>query len=323
MRSFLLLLVFILSGTWLWAATVYYVHPDGTGSGMTWSDASADLASILIRAQTGDEIWVAAGTYTPTKDGDRYASFVVPDGVRVYAGFSGSETERYQRDWSKYPCILSGEIGEPGQGDNSYNVVFTQNVSSQTIVDGFLITAGYANGEVSKGGRTRGGGGWHDMAADGGVSKPVVSNCTFVGNRAMEGGAFYCNGEDGNSSPTFRNCRFLGNFAQLDGGAIFCDGRSESTNQVKLINCVFQDNMASYGAGIFVDNGFEDTGLTVEKCIFKKNNAVLWGGGIYYNFPVGGYFDFQMQDCQFEGNYPTDVNKNRFLSDADQGLAKR
>lgn len=304
-------------------AKVWFVHPEGRGSGMTWSDASPDLAWVLTQALWGDEVWVASGTYTPTTDGDRHISFVVKDGVRVYGGFSGTEVDRFQRDWGKNPCILSGEIGEPGQDDNTYNVIFTQNVGPQTVVDGFLITGGNANGEEAKGGRTRGGGGWHDMAADGGISEPLISNCTFLGNRGMEGGAFYCNGEDGNSSPTFRNCRFLGNFAKLDGGAIFGDGRSESTNKIKLFNCVFQDNMASYGAGIFFDNGFEDTALTIEKCIFKKNNAFLWGGAIYYSFPVGGFFDFQMQDCHFEGNYPTDVNKNRFLSDADQGLAKR
>ena len=322
MRLLLLFSVFLLLGVHSFAQ-IFYVHPEGKGNGMSWDEAASDLALILAQTEAGDEIWVAAGTYTATRSGDRNISFVIPNGVSVFGGFSGQETMRKQRDWSKNPTILSGEIGAPGEDDNTFNVVYTENVGPATRLDGFIIMGGNANGQVPKGGRIRGGGGWHDMAANGGKSRPHISNCTFLANKALEGGAFYCNGEDGSSSPIFSNCRFQGNFANVDGGAIFSNGRSESTSQVKLFNCIFQDNMASYGAGIFFDNGFNETGLTVENCIFKKNNAFLWGGGIYYSYPVGGDFDFQMHECHFESNYPTDVNKESFLSESDRGLAKK
>lgn len=315
---FLLFLLFALPAF----ATVYYVRPGGIGSGLSWGDASSDLSAILDKAQAGDEIWVAAGTYYPSSL-NRFASFHVKDGVRLFGGFSGRETERIQRDWGKNPTLLSGEIGAPGEEDNSYHVVYTKNAGPGTMVNGFIITGGNADGKVSKGARTRGGGGWFDEGTDGGISQPEIVNCTFLGNNGLEGGAFFGSGQNGSSSPTFTSCTFLGNRAKLDGGAVYSDGRDESTNEIKFINCVFQDNMSTYGAAIFVENGKDDTALLVERCIFKKNNAFLWGGGIYYNFPNGGYFDIRIQECIFEDNYPTDVNKNRFLNNPDQDLAKR
>ncbi len=139
MRSFTLYLVFLFSGYWSLANTIYYVRTDGTGSGLSWSDATPDLMSVLAKAEFGDEIWVAAGTYSPSKDGDRKASFCIRDGVKMYGGFTGSEYDRTSRDWGKNPTVLSGEIGNPGIDDNSYNVVFTQNVGPQTVIDGLGI----------------------------------------------------------------------------------------------------------------------------------------------------------------------------------------
>jgi predicted outer membrane repeat protein len=321
MKFFTLLLISFLSFETAFAAH-YFVHPHGQGSGSSWADASSDLAAILAHARSGDEVWVAGGTYTPSKNGDRQASFILREGVRVYGGFSGLETERTQRDWGKYPTILSGEIGEPGIDDNSFNVVFSENVSNLTVLDGFIITAGNASGEAPKGGRIRGGGGWHDRASDGGISSPYIANCTFLGNRALEGGGFFAGGSNGSSNPIFRNCRFLGNFAKVDGGAIYSDGRSGSTNHLQLFNCTFQDNMSTYGAGIYVENGNDVTGLTAERCVFKKNNAFLWGGGIYYG-PSNGHFELEILDCIFEENYPTDVNKRNFLSEPVRDVAKK
>ncbi len=324
MRSFTLSLVFLLSGYCSFANTIYYVRTDGTGSGLSWSDASPDLMSVLAKAEFGDEIWVAAGTYSPSKDGDRKASFCIRDGVKMYGGFTGSEYDRTSRDWGKNPTVLSGEIGNPGIDDNSYNVVFTQNVGPQTVIDGFVITLGNANGEDRTiGSRVRAGGGWYDLASDSGNSKPAISNCTFVLNHALEGGAFYANGFNGSSSPSFRNCSFFNNKARLDGGSVYCDGRGESTNVVYLFNCIFQNNYSSYGAGIYYGNGASQTTLMLEKCIFKENKATSWGGGISYTNASGGFFDFQMNECRFEKNYPTDVNKNLFLSEPDQDLARR
>lgn len=323
MKQILLSSLFLLFAVSL-SARIYYVRANAAGSGNSWNDASPNLQSVLAIAEPGDEIWVAAGTYTPTQTNDRHASFVIRDGISLYGGFQGWETERSMRDWAKYPTILSGEIGGPALEDNSFNIIYTRNVGPGTTINGFIIHRGNADGQVSKGQRTRGGGGWFDEATNGGVSQPVIANCTFLENQAMEGGAFFGSGQNGSSRPTFSNCHFLKNKAKVDGGAIYSDGRDGSTNQFALKNCRFEDNYSTYGAGIYLENGSDLTGLVVDRCVFINNVASLWGGGIYYNFPPpGGYFEFQIEDCLFEKNYPTDVNKNRFLNNTGRDLAKR
>ena len=42
-------------------AAVRYVKQGGTGNGTSWADASSDLKGVMNAAQSGDELWVAAG----------------------------------------------------------------------------------------------------------------------------------------------------------------------------------------------------------------------------------------------------------------------
>ena len=105
--------------------------PDGS----TWQQAFTDLHSALAAAGTGDEIWVAAGTYKPT-DGmpnpnDRNVSFHLKNQVGVYGGFNGTESTRAQRDWSANVTTLSGDIGAIGDvADNSASVITNSNIDS-------------------------------------------------------------------------------------------------------------------------------------------------------------------------------------------------
>jgi|GEM_PF-5788649 len=89
--------------------------PDGT----SWFTAFYDLHDALAIAQSGDEIWIAAGRYTPDRGtGDRKLSFRVPSGVQLYGGFGGWEWLREQRDWTVRETILSGDLnGDDGPAD--------------------------------------------------------------------------------------------------------------------------------------------------------------------------------------------------------------
>lgn len=78
---------------------VIYVHAvaPGGNDGTSWKDAYVDLQDALAVAQPGDEIWVAAGIYTPDRGtGDRSATFELVSGVGMYGGFAGWETRRNQ-----------------------------------------------------------------------------------------------------------------------------------------------------------------------------------------------------------------------------------
>jgi hypothetical protein len=82
------------------AATRYrFVNATGSGTCSSWADAcTLSYALDPSHVVTGDEIWVAAGTYRPSVRTDpndpRSATFQLKSGVAIYGGFAGVETRR-------------------------------------------------------------------------------------------------------------------------------------------------------------------------------------------------------------------------------------
>ena len=79
------------------SAAVRYVNANldsGANDGTSWADAYRGpqaLATAMGAAASGDEIWVAAGTYTASPT-SRTASHTLRNGVTVLGGFAGGET---------------------------------------------------------------------------------------------------------------------------------------------------------------------------------------------------------------------------------------
>lgn len=44
-------------------AKVYHVKQGGNGDGSSWQKASSDLQAMIDASSSGDEIWIASGTY--------------------------------------------------------------------------------------------------------------------------------------------------------------------------------------------------------------------------------------------------------------------
>ncbi len=276
------------------------------GTGDSWSNAMGDLNQALQQAEEGTQIWVAQGIYTPTSSDDRDVSFNIPEGIQVYGGFNGTETDLSQRNTKNNVTILSGEIGNKGIVDNSYTVVFFDKVSESTVLDGFTITAGNANGELEEANPSRCGGAVYINGSTG-ICKPVINNCSFVGNFGRDGAAVYNNGRNGESSPTFANCIFMNNEAGLDGGAIYNDGRLNGKSIPTLSDCTFERNMGTYGGAICNATESGTCNLILNNCLFKENAAYLRGGAVFsLNGDEKCYLE--MSDCQFENNFPDDQN---------------
>jgi hypothetical protein len=269
------------------AASIIYVDADATtgdNNGSSWEDAYTDLQTALANANDGDDIWVAAGTYTPGTA--RTDSFDLVDGVALYGGFAGNEISRDQRNWVLNETILSGEIGTDG---NSYHVV-TSTSTNAAILDGVTITGGNADGS-STGGNDRGGGiyNWN--------SSPTVTNCIFRDNSAFQGGGM----QNDNSSPTVTDCTFEYNSSIYAGGGMYNNNSSPMVTNCKFENnssndgggmqnynssptvtgCIFSENSAGYGGGMY---NLASSSPMVTNCVFSGNSAD-GGGGMYNNYP--------------------------------------
>lgn len=186
-----------------------FVTPTGSGDGSSWASA-ASLQSALSSAGSGDQVWVKEGTYKPTSGTSRDIYFKLKDGVAVYGGFVGTETLLSQRNFVTHVTTLSGDIGTANdQTDNSYHVVDTNGVSSTGILDGFTITAGYANGVTTI--ERKGGG----LVTTSGSA--TLNNLIVTGNSSQDaGGGMYSQ----TASPTLTNVTFSGNTTGTAGGGM-------------------------------------------------------------------------------------------------------
>ena len=270
--------------------------------GLSWKTAYSSLQSALEKAKSGDEIWVAGGTYIPHAT-DRNVSFQLKKNVAVYGGFAGTETDFSQRDFTKNPTVLSGNIGK---GDKTKNTATILKGSDGAVLDGFTICDAYATdkprmhllpSDIQK----------NDMEVGGGMRNfkvsPIVRNCIFKNNYSPKGGAVY-NIQDarakqqaqfinveftGNTAqirggavsndlgamPFFINCRFIGNRCGDKGGAVYNDFAASPI----LLNCLIQSNSAVSAGGIGNDGG--SSPLLVNVTIENNEASAGFGAGLY------------------------------------------
>ncbi|MDC1324702.1 hypothetical protein N8216_01570, partial [Flavobacteriaceae bacterium] len=299
------------------------IHVDktamGSNSGTSWTDAYTDLQAAIDAASIGDEIWVAAGTYLPTDapDGttssgatDRNNAFHLNKNLKIYGGFIGTETMLSERDWEANATLLSGDFMDDdmviGSGstlsitsnaENAYHVFITSSLDSTSLIDGFTVQGGNANGSFSISydgsdfSQTFGGGMYHINSSPGirnstfsrnaggfggGMysafsSSPSISNSSFSGNLVFRNGAGMLNT---NSSPSISNTSFSGNSAGSLGGGIL-----SSNSSLSITNSIFSGNSASnLGGAMYNDNSSLPS---ISNTTFSRNSATNNGGGIY------------------------------------------
>ncbi|MFQ5413909.1 MAG: hypothetical protein ACE5E6_05575, partial [Phycisphaerae bacterium] len=282
-----------------WGQIVWHVDDDAApgGDGQSWETAFLDLQTALGVAEPGAEIRVAAGVYRPDgASGNRSLSFNLVSGVSLLGGFAGlGGADPDARDPVLFVTTLSGDLlGDDGPdftntGDNSLHVVRGTGVGPTAVLDGFVVSAGNADGGAAPDGNGGGlllnGSGSPTIrdcvfAGNSGVSSGAVYNLggnpsfvrsRFTGNRAasLNGGAVY---NTANSNGVFSQCVFIGNTAETVGGAV-----SAFDGNATFRSCVFLGNMATHGGGISV----QGTGVvSVATSTFSQNMATTAGGGI-------------------------------------------
>lgn len=270
-------------------AGVIYVSnfASGANDGSSWENAFNDVQDALAAAQPGDEIWIAAGVYTPAPPGgSRDVSFEMRAGVALYGGFSGTETARDQRDWNTNITQLCGDLNfddgpdYSNRSDNSYQVIRAIRLDATAVLDGVWIVAGHADGPgfgAVPESRDQGSGmNVYDCA-------PLVENCTFTRNWSVNHGALNDHGHT-----TLINCEFRSNYSADFGAGLYVHHHSET----RAFHCRFVDNFAvNHGAGTY-SRSME--GALLENCVWINNRADRGAG--MYNAPdsatqiVGGAF---------------------------------
>ena len=175
--------------------------------------------------------------------------------------------------------------------ENSHSVVTGSGTYATSILAGFTITGGNADGTSPPWENDRGAGmyNWYgsptvtectfraNSAYSGGSGMhnagcaSTITKCKFTGNMAGWGGGGMSNA--GASNPSLSDCTFSGNRALMVGGGMCNNTQCSPT----LTNCTFIDNSADHGAGMV--NEYESH-ATVTNCAFRENQATITGGGI-------------------------------------------
>ncbi len=261
--------------------------------GACWSNAYTNLQDAIAVAGPTSEIWVAEGVYLPDvgqnqTDDDQNSSFVLPESVLLFGGFDGSETVREQRDFINNVTILSGDIDENDvnldgnntaetvadiMGQNAFNILET--TGDSVVLDGFTITAGFANDKPTN---SRRGGGINCSGTQ--STNNVFANNLWIANWAdNRGGASYsCHG-------TFLTSQFVANQSGDNGGAVYA-GFAANLEQVSFIGNAASGQAGALYAGM----------LNIDRGYFAANQAGTSAGAVY------SFIESTITNTLFRGN---------------------
>lgn len=306
LASTILITLLFLSGFTTYAQVTRYVKQGGTGNGSSWADASGDLQLMINSSTSGDQVWVARGTYKPNRKFEIASisgnhqdnTFTLKRGVNVYGSFAGTETTVNERKVDDNPTILSGDFSGNDiklngnqlattyseKSDNAYHVVVAYNYIG--VFDGFQIVNGNAvgTGSIEYQINRRYGGGIY-IANSGGIFRNIL----IMGSRATnQGGAIYMS----NSSTSLINLNIIWCYAG-EGGGIYAYECSSAIQNSIITGCYAGSN--SFGGGaITVDRNYP----ALVNCVIYDNHARTSGAA----FCIKAYSRLHVRNCIVRDN---------------------
>lgn len=315
-RLYILLTLLCASVSAMAQSKTYYVSPTakGTDDGSSWDNATT-LSTALNAAQAGDQIWVqgfesitqAEQIYFPaTTDG-----FTLKSGVQLYGGFKGDETSINDRETlgkpyqMKYRSVLSGDLNNDDEVDNT-NLIFPANTlrsdnvthvlsvdmapssgsnnnTYPTVINGFTITGGHADGTSEKGG------GIYISGDNTGGGNFRIELCFLFNNYATQGGAVYVSSEvqnRNNGESLINQCVVYNNAASErsavvnEGGGIYLAGEATVVNS-SIFNNKNGGLRISSGSKVVNSTIARNTGAGVDMTETPSGtnvyNSIIWG----------------------------------------------
>lgn len=316
-RFYILLTLLCASVSAMAQSKTYYVSPTakGTGDGSSWQ-STMKLADALEAAQANDQIWVqgfeqitsADQLYIAPTDG-----FSVKSGVQLYGGFKGDETSINDRETlgkpyqMKYRSVLSGDenikdtvdntnLIFPANGTRSDNAthVLTLNMDPKssgnnntypTVINGFTIAGGHADGTDEKGG------GIYIYGNNTGGGNFRIERCFLFNNYATQGGAVYVDAavkNVNNGESLINQCVVYNNAASErsavvnEGGGIYLAGEATVVNS-SIFNNKNGGLRISSGSKVVNSTIARNTGAGVDMTPNNANNdgsvfnSIIWG----------------------------------------------
>jgi hypothetical protein len=296
------------------AKTIYYVTATGTGDGSSWSNATNNIQPMIDKAVSGDEVWVAKGTYYPTTEtiarDPRSATFLLKTGVNMYGGFAGTETSISQRtladlnlDGKVDSCelvnttILSGDIdgvadvwtkttntngtwkwSVTGNENNCYHVV---TINDNNVIDGFSVIGGNANST-----NDNCGGGIYSVFS---YSSSHIINCSLTNCSASNngGGIYSCTTSTSCIYTYITNCSVSNCSAGTSGGGIYSYSSTTSTptffpfSMSTITNNTITNCSAGNNGGGIYDSSISAHLSYLTNNLISNCSADTNGGGIY------------------------------------------
>ena len=306
MKKSLLIISFLLS---LSVSAQIFVNASATGAndGSSWTDAYTDLQTALANDTNGDNIWIAAGTYTPGNSITSLFNLDQPN-VTLYGGFNGTENLLSERDTAINVTILSGDLNANDTGveyssngrDENAARILVINQPGCTI-DGITISGGHAvgtNGSSEEGSAIYANDAnvtikncivKENVVSRGGVIRVIdkfgttnIENTIISDNLGNFAPVLYSRASGGTLNINFINCLISGN--RKDGGASTNPGlvwfRQDLNRTIngKLINCTIVNNTSTNAGSSVAVSGTQANGgsanVEILNSIFQGNEAI-------------------------------------------------
>lgn len=297
---------------------IYYVSPTakGTNDGLSWDNATT-LTTALTKAVAGDQIWVQ-GFETITQSEQVYFpettdGFTLKSGVQLYGGFAGTEKSINDRETlgkpyqMKFRSVLSGDLNNDDEVDNT-NLIFPANTTRTdnathvlsvdmapssgsnnntypTVINGFTIAGGHADGTDEKGG------GIYIYGNNTGGGNFRIERCFLFNNYAKQGGAVYVDAavkNVNNGESLINQCVVYNNAASErsavvnEGGGIYLDGAATVVNS-SIFNNKNGGLRISSGSKVVNSTIARNTGAGVDMTETPSGtntnvyNSIIWG----------------------------------------------
>jgi hypothetical protein len=258
---------------------IIYVTIDGAGlkDGSSWANALdgnssagngyTKLADYLRLAASGEQFWIAEGSYKVCTDNDREKSFALGQNIKLFGGFQGTESDTIQRNISQHPTVFSGNIGiQNDSTDNTKVILKTMNTPwvNYSYIDGIDFGNSYNNINNALG------------TSIYNTALLFVKNCSFKNNYSAYVGAGIHNARD----LRIEKCLFYNNKASSGGGVYNSWTNGWFPAPVAIIkSSTFSNNYAGYSGGGIRNEGI----MSIINSLITNNSSTTYsnGGGIH------------------------------------------